>query len=63
VRTDQYHVMQLQTAKQKRDETPQEFFDRCSLAVRTVPKVEDPMLQKCHYDHAQHMLLSSLLRD
>jgi hypothetical protein len=62
VRTDQYHFMQLQTARQKRDETPQEFLDRCrSLAMRTVPKVEDLMLQKFHYDQAQRLLLSSFI--
>jgi hypothetical protein len=60
IRNDQYHFMRLQTAKQKRGETPQEFLDRCrSLAMKTVPKVEDPLLQKFHYDQAQRMLLSS----
>jgi hypothetical protein len=59
-RSDQYHFMQLQTAKQKKDETAQEFLDRChSLAMKTVPKVEDPLLQKLHYDQAQRMLLST----
>ena len=62
VRSDQYHFMQLQTAKQKKDESVQEFFDRCrSLAMKTVPKVEDPLLQKFHYDQAQRMLLSTFL--
>jgi hypothetical protein len=43
--------MQLQIARQKKDETPQEFLDRCrSLAMKTVPKVEDPLLKKFHYD-------------
>ena len=52
--------MRLQTAKQKRAETPQEFLDRCrSLAMKTVPKVDDPLLQKFHYDQAQRTLLSS----
>jgi hypothetical protein len=54
--------MQLQTARQKKDETPQEFLDRCrSLAMKTVPKVEDPLLQKFHYDQAQRMLLSTFI--
>jgi hypothetical protein len=62
IRTDQYHFMQLQTARQKRDETPQEFLDRClSLAMRTVPKLEDPMLEKFHYDQAQCLFLSSFI--
>ena len=60
--SDQYHFMQLQTARQKKDENPQEFLDRCrSLAMKTVPKVEDPALQKFHYDQAQRMLLSTFI--
>jgi hypothetical protein len=54
--------MQLQTAKQQKHETPREFLDRCrSLAMNTVPKVEDPVLQKFHYDQAQRMLLSTFI--
>ena len=29
VRNDQYHFMQLQTAKQQKHETPREYLDRC----------------------------------
>jgi len=37
--------MQLQTAKQQKDETPREFLDRCrSLAMKTVPKRELSLL-------------------
>ena len=47
-------IMQLQTAKQQKHESPREFLDRCrSLAMNTVPKVEDPLLQKFHYDQVQ----------
>ena len=54
--------MQLQTAKQQKDETPREFLDRCSsLAMKTVPKIEDPLLQKFHYDQVQRMLLSTFI--
>jgi hypothetical protein len=54
--------MQLQTARQQKDETPREFLDRCrSLAVKTVPKVEDPLLQKFHYDQAVRVLLSTFI--
>jgi len=36
VKTDQYHFTQLQTARQGKDETPQEFADRCrNLAQRS----------------------------
>ena len=62
VRSDQYHFMQLQTARQRKDENPREFLDRCrSLAMKTVPKVEDATLQKFHYDQAQRMLLSTFI--
>jgi hypothetical protein len=62
VRSDNYHFMQLQSAKQKKEESPQNFLDRCrSLAMKTVPKVEEPLLQKFHYDQAQRMLLSTFI--
>jgi len=45
VRTDQYHFAQLHMARQKKDESPQEFADRCrSLVHKTVPQV---MTQCC----------------
>jgi hypothetical protein len=57
---DQYNFIQLQTAKQKKGETPQEFADRYrALAHKTVLKVDDPTLQKFHYDQAQRMLLAA----
>jgi hypothetical protein len=60
VRTDHFHFTQLQSAKQRKDESPQEFADRCrNLAYKTVPKVEDPVHQKWHYDQAKRMLLAS----
>jgi hypothetical protein len=62
VRNDQFHFVQLQTARQRRDETPQEFADRCrSLAQKTVMKVDDPALQQCHYEEAQRMLLAAFI--
>jgi hypothetical protein len=54
--------MHLQTARQKKEETPREFLDRClSLDMKTVPKVEDPVIQKFLHDQAQRMLLSTLI--
>jgi len=62
VRSDQYHFMQFQSATQQKDEAPREFLDRFhSLAMKTVPKVEDSLLQKFHYDQAQRMLLSTFI--
>ena len=56
VKTDQYRFMQPQTDEQQKDETPREFLDRCrSLAMKTFPKVDDPLLQKFHYDQAERM--------
>ena len=60
VRTDQYHFTQFQMARQKKDEFPQDFADRCrSLAQKTVPRVEDPATQRIYYDQAERMLLAS----
>ena len=60
VRTEQFHFSQLQMARQKKDESPQESADRCrSLAHKTVPQVDDPALQILHYEHAERMLLAS----
>jgi hypothetical protein len=53
VRTDQFHFNQLQMARQKKGETPQEFADRCrNLALRTVPQTENADLQKQYYEQA-----------
>jgi hypothetical protein len=60
VRTDQFHFTQPQSAKQRKDESPQEFADRCrNLAYKTEPNVEDPVQQKWHYKQAERMLLAS----
>jgi hypothetical protein len=60
VRSDQFHFMQLQSARQKKGETPQEFADRCrGLAQKTIVQVDDPVLQKFHYEQAERMLLAS----
>jgi len=60
VRTDQYHFTQLQMARQKQGESPQDFADRCrSLAQKTVPRVEDPVTQRIYYEQAERMLLAS----
>jgi hypothetical protein len=47
-------------ARQRKDETPQGFADRCRrLAQRTVPQVKNAALQKLHYEKAERMLLAS----
>ena len=53
VRPPHFHYLQLQSARQGRDETPQDFAEKVrSLALRTVPKVDDPLLQVFHYEQA-----------
>jgi len=47
-------------ARQKKDESPQDFADRCrSLAQKTVPQVEDPAMQRIYYEQEERMLLAS----
>jgi hypothetical protein len=46
VRTTRYHFGQLYMARQRKEETAQEFLDRCRiLARRTVPCATGPILQ------------------
>jgi len=46
-------------ARQRKDESPQEFADRCrNLARKIVPQVEDPVAQKLYYEQAERMLAS-----
>jgi hypothetical protein len=62
VRGDQYHFSQLQMARQRKDETPTEFLDRCRLlARRTVPCTTDPVLQRVYNEQAERMLLSAFI--
>jgi hypothetical protein len=50
-RTDQYHYTQLHMARQTKDESPQEFADRCrSLAQKIVPQVNEPVAQNFYYE-------------
>ena len=60
--TDQYHFMKLQTARQERSETPQQFADRCrALSQKIVCKVDDPLAQRIHYENAERLLLASFV--
>jgi len=62
IRTDQFHYMQLQTARQRRNEGPQEFADRCrALAQKLVCKVDDPQAQRIHQENAERMLLAAFV--
>jgi hypothetical protein len=60
--SDQYHFTNLQSTRQRRNESPQEFADRCrALAQRIVCKIDDPLAQKIHQENADRMLLSSVV--
>ena len=54
--------MQLQRARQKKEEPPPEFLDLCRLlALKTFPKIEDPLFQNFHNDKAERMLMSTFI--
>jgi hypothetical protein len=54
--------MQLQTARQKKEESPREFADSCrSLAQRVMCKVDDPVGRPIHRENADLMLLASFV--
>jgi hypothetical protein len=60
VRTDQYHFMKLQTARQNKNKGPQEFAERCrALAQKIVCKVNNPLAQRMHQENAERMLLAT----
>ena len=51
--SDQFHFMQLQTARQRKGESPRDFADRCrSLANKVMCKVDDPVAQRIHRENA-----------
>jgi len=59
---DQYHFMRLQIARQTRNESIQEFADRCSaLTQKIICRVDDPVAERIHYENADRMLLTSFL--
>jgi len=54
--------MQLQTARQRRNEGPQEFADRCwALAQKLVCKVDDSQAQRIHQENAERKLLAAFV--
>jgi hypothetical protein len=62
VHTDQYHFMRLQTARQAKNEGPQEFADRCRVLAQKVMRSDsDPVAQRIHRENAERMLLASFV--
>jgi len=59
--SDQY-FMKLQTASQVRNESPQEFADRCrGLAQKIMEKADNPVARRIHHENAERMLLASFI--
>ena len=53
VHSDQCHFVKLQTARQGKNESPQEFADRCrGLSQKVMCKVDDPVAQRIHRENA-----------
>jgi hypothetical protein len=62
VHTDQFHFTRLETAKQGKKETPQEFEDRCrGLAQKGMGKSNDPQTRCVHRGVVDRMLLASFV--
>jgi hypothetical protein len=62
VHTDQFHFTRLQTAREAKGETPQEFADRCKgLAEKVMVKTNDPLAQRVHCENAESMLLATFI--
>jgi hypothetical protein len=54
--------MKLQTARQGRNESLQEFADRCKgLAQKIIGKTDEPVVRRVHRKHAERMLLASFI--
>ena len=62
VHTDQYHFTKLQTARQGKNESPQQFADCCkNLAQKVTIKSADPQIQRIHKENSDRMLLASFV--
>jgi hypothetical protein len=58
----QYHYTALQTASQKKDESPEMFADRCrKLCENTIRQVSNPTEQKVIIEEAEHRLLAAYI--
>ena len=57
--TDQHNFMRLQTARQKKNESPKQFADRCrTLSRKIMCKTCDPVSQSIHCENAERILLA-----
>jgi hypothetical protein len=54
--------MRLQTARQGKNESPEEFADNCrALSQKIVCKAEVPVVRRTYYQNADRMLLASFV--
>jgi 2-methylcitrate dehydratase PrpD len=59
---DYHHYMRLKMARQGKNESLQEFADRCrALAQKITCRVDDPITQRVHQENAKRMLLTSFV--
>lgn len=62
VHTNQCHFTKLQTARQDKRESPQEFTDSCKgLAQKNLCKADNPVAQLIHLENAERMLLANFV--
>ena len=60
--TDQRDFVRLQTARQKKNESPQQFADRCcALSQKMMCKTSDQVAWRIHRENAERMLLASFV--
>jgi hypothetical protein len=54
--------MRLQTARKGRNESPQQFANRCrALYPKIVCKADQPLIQRVYYENADRLLLASFV--
>jgi len=62
VRTNQFHFMKVQTARQGKNRGPLEFADRCrAWAQKIMCQDSDPAAQKIHRKNAERMPLAAFV--
>ena len=62
VHMEQYHFTKLQTARQGKNESPQQFADRCkNLAQKVMIKSADRQVKRIHKENADRMLWASFV--
>jgi hypothetical protein len=64
VRTDEFHLIKLQTARQAKNEDPLQFADRCkNLEKKVVCKVDDAVAQRVQNENAERLTLTTFVTE